>query len=540
MRVMLVYVSPQTSCGKFKKRIVPSECMMLAAFLKNKHDVQVAFLSDLSLKSSVKHVKEINPDIVYFQIYSENRSGALKTIRELRKECRAYIAAGGPFITFLSAETAERYQEIDFLIRGEPELTLHDICGQLSRKKTPERIHHSNPMLKLNALPLVSESDIDTMNIDKNEQYKYLLTSRGSDHEPILSSYPAYAGRVIRFRSARKLVADIVNFKKKYGIIYFYIRDDNFLKDKDYVTTFCNELLRRKVYILWTCYTDVYSLDEKLLVLMKKAGLHRIRLDLVSGSQRILNLYAPGVKIDQIKKAADSIRKVGIYLSVRSFTGLPEEAEADMERTLAFLKRILPFKCNVVRAHYIPGTTLYDEAVMNGKLLPSIWFKSSNPLIFCNEDPVVEDWKHEISFGVEILRQQSWFNSKNFVTHRRVNGKDSWVTDFIEGDYYLNTNQTAQADRVFRRIITVHPENCWGYLRMGKVKFRSGHFESAFDYYRTVTDLVPEYYGGWLKAAQSLVADGRFKEAKKWIEEAYRRNRYDLRIHNVRDVLRHH
>jgi anaerobic magnesium-protoporphyrin IX monomethyl ester cyclase len=414
------------------------------------------------------------------------------------------------------------------------------ILDNLSKKETPERIYHANPVLKMNSFPLLSESSFEISYIDVNEQYKYILTSRGSNHEPILSSYPAFAGHEIRFRSARKLVTDIINLQKRFGIIYFYLRDDNFLKDKDYVTVFCNELLRRKVYILWTCYTDVYSLDDKLLVLMKRAGLHRIRLEITSGSPRMLQKYAPGVKLEQIKKATESIRKVGIYFTARVYTGLPEESTDDKDRTIAFLKKILPLKCDVVEAHYTPGTTVYDDAVMNGEIAPAVWFKNNSPYITFGNAELSAEWKRQISFDVDVMRQQSRYIGKNFVTHRRVNGKDSWVTDLIEGDYSLDAGMFHQADRVFRRIITVYPSNFWGYLRMGKVKFRTGQFESAFDYYRTVTELVPSYYGGWLKAAQALVADGRLKDAKHWIEEAYKRNRYDLRIHNVRDVLRHH
>lgn len=539
MKLLIVYPNRNAGRQRFAKKMVPSELIQLACVLEKEHDLVLMNLLEEGLEKVSRQIGDIAPDLLYVQIYTHNRAFAFKLIRELKKRFDFFIAVGGPFSTFLSAEFAERFSEIDFIIRGEPEIILDDLLHRLTRKEVvDEKILHFSPLEKINTIPPLHECEAKVVNIDLNEQFKYLQTYRGSQGSDMFVSYPNFSGSELRFRSIRKVVSDMVNLHKRYGIMYYTIRDDDFLVDRERVLSFCGELSRRKEFIMWQCMGSLNHVDEELLKHMKFSGLERICYTVVSGSPKILQQYAPDISIQKIKEIAVMTRKIGLHFTVRLYTGFQDETHADVKKTASLLKKLLPGKCEVIKVHYTPGTALFNDAVVKKNVTIPQWFKYLDGDIYVNEHAQVESWKKEVIDVVEMIREEAAYGPVQFKKHRRNNLADTWMTDFMEGDFYLDHSDYSKAERMYRRVITTFPENPWGHLRLGKVKFRLGEFDSAEQYFRTVTELVPSYYGGWLKSAQALVAIGSFKEARKSIEMAYKLNRFDPRILNVRDVVR--
>jgi anaerobic magnesium-protoporphyrin IX monomethyl ester cyclase len=541
MKVLLSYVKTKGQAKGFSEYAIPSEIISLAAYLEKDNTVTIINKNGYTLSRMERRLGEIDPQLVYLHIYTHNRIESLKFVKDLKKITDALIVVGGPFVTFLSMEIADRYPEIDFILRGEPELILTKIINTLSKKgKSDEldRILQFERITKPNSIPSVYEYNGRFINININEQFKYILTSRGSQVDDNLIPYSGYSGNELRPRSVRKTVTEIVNLQKKYGMLYFIIRDDDFLSDHERVLSFCRELARRRMYIMWQCSAHVNSVSEDLLQEMKYNGLERIRFNIFSGSPAILKEFSPEITQDKIRHATTIARKVGLYVSVRLFTGFPGETYSDIRKTQSLLQKIKPSFCEIDHLKYYPGTELYNQSVADKKIQPSIWFRSTLPEIFVRTDPEVESWIDELAYIASTLRYSSWYQTSDFKKHRRINLKGTWVTDVLEGDYYFDEEHYDLSDRIYRRVITAYPGNAWGYLRMGKVKFMVGSFSSSEQYFRTVSDLVPEYYGAYLKIAQSLIAQNKIKEARRVIDEAVRRNKYDPRIQNVRDALK--
>jgi tetratricopeptide (TPR) repeat protein len=137
-----------------------------------------------------------------------------------------------------------------------------------------------------------------------------------------------------------------------------------------------------------------------------------------------------------------------------------------------------------------------------------------------------------------MIRVKSWYRDRDFTLHKRHIGPDCWVTDILEGDYYLDEERHERAETCYNRVISAHPRNPWGFMRMGKLKFRTGEFDTAEECYNSVTDIVPAYYGGWMKLAECQIAQGKIREARICVEEAYNKNRFDFRIRHLRELVK--
>jgi len=304
------------------------------------------------------------------------------------------------------------------------------------------------------------------------------------------------------------------------------------------VIEFCKILRRRKIYIMWNCQSRVDTVDEEMLIEMKLSGLEQIQYGVESGSKRILDMYNKGITIEQIKNAASLARRVGLYLSIYLMSGMTDEKIIDTKKTISLIRNILPGDGIVSPVAFYPGTMLYEEHKCSGHIDDSIWFTNTDSGIYLRSDGEVREWIGMLLTELGKIRERSWYREKDFKLHHQVMGQGSWVTDILEGDYYKDEEHPVRAEQCYRRVITAFSDNPWGYLRMGKLKFGHGDFESALENYQMVVRLIPGYYGGFLKSAECELALNNTGGAKRNIEEAYKHNRFDFRILNLKKLLK--
>ena len=84
------------------------------------------------------------------------------------------------------------------------------------------------------------------------------------------------------------------------------------------------------------------------------------------------------------------------------------------------------------------------------------------------DDAEVGRWVHTLVNELGAIRERSWYREKDFRAHRRVVGGDCWVTDILEGDYYLDGERYDLALDRYRSAADRYPRNPWPFLRMGK------------------------------------------------------------------------
>ncbi len=140
--------------------------------------------------------------------------------------------------------------------------------------------------------------------------------------------------------------------------------------------------------------------------------------------------------------------------------------------------------------HCILGTKLYEEEKQRGVLDDSIWFKKRDAGIYLRNEPIIQEWMNDLLLHTYKLRNKAWYTAKDFALHRKVTG-DCWVTDILEGDYYLDNEMYPEASHVYAKVMNTMPDNPWGYMRYGKLHFAIGDFETAMESFFEVTKLYP-------------------------------------------------
>ncbi|MBN1501712.1 MAG: cobalamin-dependent protein [Spirochaetes bacterium] len=542
MKIVLFYACDIKDRHNYYLSMMPINFAALGAYLESKkHKVTMINFSKIDKTAGMKKLTSGSPDLIITTMFSHNRFETIRLVRELKKNNPRYkIAVSGPLATFLVNGILERWTEVDFILRDEPESSVEFLLEKLSSGKNfPEKVFQGQRIKNLSKIVPPPFFSGDSLGIDHNEQYKFLMSSRGVLNANRYFTSPEYRDNKIIFRTPDEMVRQIDFIYKKYGIVYFSIKDDNFTVKKDRVIDFCRKLRKKHLYLMWNCKSRPEMLDEEMLVEMKLAGLERILLTVNTGSVKLLDSYDSEMKTEDILRATALIRKTGIYYSEIITVGYPDETKSDINHTKRIIKQTLPGNVIIMKAIYFPGSFGYESAKLKGIIDDSVWFKAKDSIITVNSDETDLKAKFEdIRNTAGLVREGAWYKEKDFKNHHRVLARQCWVTDILEGDYYMDEENHAEAEKSYRRVISAFPKNPWGYLRQGKVKFRLGDFAGAQDYYHKVTELVPNFYGGWLKMSESEIAEGNRKKAKSSIEKAYSLNRFDHRIHNIKTLLK--
>jgi len=303
------------------------------------------------------------------------------------------IILGGSHPSLLPEETLANSPCVDFIIKGEGEERINLLIGYLDGRRKEEEldgiVFRKNgkiidlPVKKyvtnLDELPfpareLISVKKYSDFLESRQKPATTMITSRGCPFNCIYCSKPIF-GNVCRLRSPENVLAEIEQLKEKYGIKEIIFYDDTFTLNRERVLKICNLLIDKKMDIKWKCETRVNLIDEELLGKMKEAGCYLVAFGVESGNQRILNILKKGITLEQVKKAVESAKKVGIETLGYFMIGVPGETEKEIDETIDFAKDLDLDFAQFSIATAFPGTELYQIARSQNKL-PKDWSNS--------------------------------------------------------------------------------------------------------------------------------------------------------------------
>lgn len=424
MRISLIF---PPNIYQTKQSMPPLGIAWLAAVLRQNGFKDIYLIDSMANRYSNEEIidllKKQGPDLVGISFGTQIRFSAFELARLIKKNFPGLpVVAGGPHPTLTAQDILENIPEIDIVVKGEGEISFlnlvksieagkdfSDVKGISFRNKNGQIIHNMPelPIHDLDSLPfpardLLPMEKYDKTTILSKKRTLNVMTSRGCPYWCVYCSTSEQWGHKIRHRSPKNVVDEIELILKTYpfieGIRFF---DDVFTMDKKRVLEICDEINRRKLNFVWECEARANTIDEEMILAMKKAGCEFIDLGIESGSDRILRNIKKQITVEQAIAAAKIIKKAGIGLKVFFMHGLPGETYEDIKKTV-FLSRYLYYNLGVegttqgISVIY-PGTELERIAKESGTLPKDFsWSKyyerdrSYPPLDACIYMPVFE------------------------------------------------------------------------------------------------------------------------------------------------------
>jgi radical SAM superfamily enzyme YgiQ (UPF0313 family) len=272
----------------------------------------------------------------------------------IRQSSQSLLILGGAGFTIMPKQLMA-YLEPDLGIVGEgekafPEL-LNRIEGNIDYKNLPGLIFKENNSFKMNKPIRIEDLDninppdrsfIDLQKYAQNNGFAGTISKKGCPQGCIWCPSPYYPGKKVTLRDPVKVVDEIEKINKEYGIPCFYFCDDIFNNPPEHAKAVCDEIISRKLKIVWGCDLNPATVNKDLLISMKRSGCAMVAPHFISFSNKMLNQMTTGFSTANISDCCQLLEEVGLPYTPFVILGGPGETRGTIEESISFSQSINP------------------------------------------------------------------------------------------------------------------------------------------------------------------------------------------------------
>jgi hypothetical protein len=321
-------------------------------------------------------IRERQPDVVGFTSLGCNFICTLKVAAYLKEADPGLpILVGGPHVSILHREVAERFPQFDVIARGEAEALLPGLLDGLITGHFDDvpgiTFRRGNQIVETAQAPVMM--DLDQLPWPAFDHYPIeevglrairVEAGRGCPFDCTFCSTASFFGRRYRLKSPERLVAELDHLHTRYGISQFALMHDLFTVSKAKVREFC-DVVKGRGYG-WRCSARMDCVDAALLTQMRDAGCQAIYYGVETGSARMQRIVSKHLDLGLYEPILDTTISLGVRPTASFITGYPEEEQEDQAQTLdaigASIRRYP--ESLTIQLHLLtpePGTALIAE-----------------------------------------------------------------------------------------------------------------------------------------------------------------------------------
>jgi len=331
-------------------------------------------------------IKRSAPDIVGIScLYTAYAGDAHRVAAIVKKVNPSILVVFGGAHATIFPEMTLKDKNVDMVVMGEGEEVLLEIVrnfpdrtklkkisgtvtkdgGKIIRNNQRESLKDLDeiPFPAWHLLPMRKYLDYPDYRFSMRRPGFPLITSRGCPGRCNYCSIHSVWGHTWRGRSPENVVAEIKHLQDKFGIREIFFFDDSLGASKKRLAAICDEIIKRKLNLKWTTPNGIahWTLDENLLLKMKKAGCYRITFGIESGNAQIRRYLGKPYDLQQAKKMIKFANKIGMWTLCTFIIGFPKETRDQVKDTIKFA-----IDCETDLAVFYllcphPGTQVYED-----------------------------------------------------------------------------------------------------------------------------------------------------------------------------------
>lgn len=169
-------------------------------------------------------------------------------------------------------------------------------------------------------------------------------------------------------------VADeITHYVRTYGANNFPFQDLTAIVKKDWIIQFCNELLKRKLDIVWQfpSGTRCEVVDDEVADLLARSGGRHLAFAPESGSENTRKLIKKKMTTDGLFRAVKASVKHDLNITAFLVIGFPHDTKEDLKESVRFVRQLARSGIDDIAIGFffpIPNTALYRYLVEQGRV----------------------------------------------------------------------------------------------------------------------------------------------------------------------------
>jgi radical SAM superfamily enzyme YgiQ (UPF0313 family) len=334
-------------------------------------------------------IRKIEPDLMGLSVMTFQRRTARKIIellRSLRPSVRVVVGGYDPSLAPEAYTDGFGISLVDFIVRGEGEITFRELLRAMEADSGYERIlglsfrtagrFHHNPDRPTSGL---DAGEIRLPNRDARilsgytmmgRQVDVVETSRGCTFDCSFCSIIAMRGRQFHTYSFDRVLADIRD-ARDHGARTIFLVDDNITLNVRRFEALCKAIIDARLhhldYIVQAMTSAIANHSETLVPLMRQAGFRYVFLGIENILEPDLNFLRAASKNAQREngrkagnatlKAVAALRRNKMYVVGGLIIGNPGDTQESIEANLEFARRYVDWP-------YIQHPTPYPRTPM--------------------------------------------------------------------------------------------------------------------------------------------------------------------------------
>jgi anaerobic magnesium-protoporphyrin IX monomethyl ester cyclase len=409
-----------------------------AAYLEQQ-GVEVLIIDGVAERCSMASLQErliaFAPELLIAETATTSLANDLQILAALKvRLSNTYIALYGPHVSVLPQEGMAAC--VDFVIRGEPELTAHELmlgmAGQRAYADIQGLVYRdADGQVQINPRrPLLQEVDRlpfplrDGMPLDRYSvpgfpsPVVFMYGSRGCPFRCNYCLWPQtlFEKGSYRPRAPEMIVAEMCEVLQRYPQTRsFFFDDDTFNLGRDRLLRFADELERQGVIIPWGMNARADNWDRELLERLKATGMFTLRIGIESGDQRVLDRCNKSLNLENARRMLQLSDSLGISNHVSFMIGLAGETWDSVENTIRYINTLPVASVQFSVAVPFPGTDYFRYVDEHDLLVTRDWtlYSGSENAVMRTEEMNAE----EVRRAVIHARRRIYF-SPRFIKRR--------------------------------------------------------------------------------------------------------------------------
>ncbi|WP_455539544.1 B12-binding domain-containing radical SAM protein [Terrisporobacter sp.] len=323
----------------------------------------------------LKDIYQARYDAVFFSTYIWNIYDIVKLCENLKKvNPNLIIGLGGPEVSYDSEEAMEKYEFVDYILRGEGEMVMRDIVkcfkGEMELKDVDGITYRQdNKIIKNKERALLANLDLipspyDNLDIKEYEnRIVYYETSRGCPFNCQYCLSSAIKG--LRYFSIERVKRDLKNLiDSRVSQIKFI--DRTFNANKKFAKEIMEFLMENdNGYTTYHFEVTAHLLDDDMLEFLKdcKEGLFQFEIGVQTTNQEALDAVGRRddfAKLSHVVKTIESYQNIHQHLDL--IAGLPYEGYDSFEKSFNDVFGLQIEQLQLGFLKMIKGTGMRDRA----------------------------------------------------------------------------------------------------------------------------------------------------------------------------------
>ena len=346
----------------------------------------------LNCSQTVSAIRRFSPGLTVLETSTASIENDLAVAERIRENLPGtFITLVGTHPSVLAEEILQQHRQVNAVARREYDYTLLNLADHLeagasleqvaglSFRLTGDQVIHNpdRPLIEdLDALPFLSRVYKKHLPIHAyyfslaGHPMIMLITGRGCPNNCFFCVFPqTMHGRRYRCRSAENVVEEMAFIRKELPHIRDIVfEDDTFTADIPRTHRICELILTKGLRFHWFANVRVTT-DYETLALMKRAGFRCCAVGFESGSQTLLDAMHKGITLEQSRRFARDIHRLGIILHGCFMVGFPGETKQSMEQTFRFAQELQCDSAQFYPVFLYPGTEAFDWAKDHGYMI---------------------------------------------------------------------------------------------------------------------------------------------------------------------------